>query len=385
MLQHWMLEPDSIYLNHGTVGATPRRVLRKQQELRDEMERHPSRFMLRELHGEHPMPWRSTTRLREASDQVASFVGARRDDLVLVANVTTGLNAVLQSVALAPGDEIVMTDLAYGAITLAAGAVCERNGATLRTVHIEYPVTDAGDVVEAIVGALSDRTRLVVIDHVTAGTALLLPVAEIAAACHGRGVPVLVDGAHVPGACALDVPSLGVDWYSANLHKWAHAPRSCGFLWAAPDRQAMLHYPVVSWGRNNGFHREFEHVATADPTSLLAAPEGIALLREWGFDACLAYMHDLAWDAAHILTDRWAVPFEIPRSMVGAMVTVPMPQSLGSTQDEASELRLSLLVDDRIEVQLQAWRGRLWTRVSAQVYNDRSDIERLAEAVARRC
>ena len=147
----------------------------------------------------------------------------------------------------------------------------------------------------------------------------------------------------------------------------------------------MLHYPVVSWGRNNGFHREFEHVATADPTSLLAAPEGIALLREWGFDACLAYMHDLAWDAAHILTDRWAVPFEIPRSMVGAMVTVPMPQSLGATQDEASELRLSLLVDDRIEVQLQAWRGRLWTRVSAQVYNDRSDIERLAEAVARRC
>jgi len=271
-----MLEPDSIYLNHGTVGATPRRVLRKQQELRDEMERHPSRFMLRELHGEHPMPWRSTTRLREASDQVASFVGARRDDLVLVANVTTGLNAVLQSVALAPGDEIVMTDLAYGAITLAAGAVCERNGATLRTVHIEYPVTDAGDVVEAIVAALFDRTRLVVIDHVTAGTALLLPVAEIAAACHERGVPVLVDGAHVPGACALAVPSLGVDWYSANLHKWAHAPRSCGFLWAAPDRQAMLHYPVVSWGRNNGFHREFEHVATADPTTSAGSDPSLA-------------------------------------------------------------------------------------------------------------
>jgi len=224
-----------------------------------------------------------------------------------------------------------------------------------------------------------------VIDHVTAGTALVLPVAEIAAACHARGVPVLVDGAHVPGANRLDVPSLGVDWYAANLHKWAHAPRSCGFLWAAPDRQAMLHYPVVSWGRNNGFHREFEHVATADPTSLLAAPEGLALLREWDFETCLTYMHGLAWEAAHTLTDRWGLTFEVPRSMVGAMVTVPMPQSLGSTADDASRVRLSLLMEDRIEVQVTAWRGRLWTRVSAQVYNDTGDIKRLAEAVARRC
>jgi isopenicillin-N epimerase len=384
MLEHWMLEPDSIYLNHGTVGATPRRVLRKQQELRDEMERHPSRFMLRELHGEHPMPWRTTTRLREASTKVAEFVGARADDLVLVPNVTTGLNAVLQSVPLKPGDEVVITDLAYGAISLAAAAVCERSGATLRTVSIAYPVTEPGDVVDAITNALSDRTRLVVVDHVTAGTALLLPVADVATACHARGVPVLVDGAHVPGANRLDVPSLGVDWYSANLHKWAHAPRSCGFLWAAPDRQAMLHSPVVSWGRNNGFHREFEHVATTDPTSLLAAPEGIALLHEWDFDKCLAYMHGLAWEAAHTLTERWRLRFEIPRSMVGAMVTVPMPQSLGSTADDASRVRLSLLVDDRIEVQVTAWRGRLWSRVSAQVYNDRSDMDRLAEAVARR-
>ena len=222
------------------------------------------------------------------------------------------------------------------------------------------------------------------VDHVTAGTALLLPVAEIAAACHARGVLVLVDGAHVPGANRLDVPSLGVDWYAANLHKWAHAPRSCGFLWAAPERQAMLHYPVVSWGRNNGFHREFEHVATADPTSLLAAPEGIALLRDWDFDACLGSMHGLAWDAAHTLANRWGLTFEIPRSMVGAMVTVPMPQSLGATPDDASRVRLSLLMDDRIEVQVTAWRGRLWTRVSAQVYNDHFDIERLADAVARR-
>jgi len=384
MLQHWLLDPECTYLNHGTVGATPRRVLQKQQALRDEMERHPSRFMLRELNGHQPMPWRAVSRLREASDQVAAFVGSRPDDLVFVPNVTTGLNAVLQSLPLGPGDEVVSTDLAYGAIALATRAVCDRTGATQRTVHLEYPMCSAADVVEPIVRALTPQTKLVVIDHITAQTALVLPVAAIAAECHARGVPVLVDGAHVPGSRPLDITSLGVDWYAANLHKWAHAPRGCGILWAAPGRQSIIHAPVVSWGRDKGYRDEFEHTATGDPTSYLAAPEGIAVLREWDFDACVEYMRSLAWEAAGILTERWRTTFEIPRDMVGTMVTVPLAQDAGATDAEATRLRLALLLEERIEVQLHAWRGRLWTRISAQIYNDRSDIARLADAVARR-
>jgi isopenicillin-N epimerase len=366
------------------VGATPRRVLQKQQALRDEMERQPSRFMLRELNGHQPMPWRTVSRLREASDQVAAFLGSRPDDLVFVPNVTTGLNAVLGSLPLGPGDDVVITDLAYGAVAIAAGAVCDRSGATLRTVHMAYPMCDAGDVVEQIVRALTPQAKLVVLDHVTAQTALVLPVAAVAAECHARGVPVCVDGAHVPGSRPLDISSLGVDWYSANLHKWAHAPRGCGILWAAPERQSVLHFPVVSWGHNKGFREDFEHTATADPTSYLAAPEGISLLREWDFEACVKYMHGLAWEAAGILTERWHTTFEIPCGMVGTMVTVPLPEDAGTTDADATRLRLALLLEDRIEVQLHAWRGRLWTRVSAQVYNDRRDIVRLADAVARR-
>jgi isopenicillin-N epimerase len=384
MLEHWLLDPECTYLNHGTVGAPPRRVLQKQQVLRDEMERQPSQFMLRELNGHQPMPWRTVSRLREAGDQVAAFLGSRSDDLVFVPNVTTGMNAVLGSLPLGPGDQVVITDLAYGAIALAARFACDRGGATLRTVDTAYPIRDAGDIVEPIVRALTPHTKLVVIDHVTAQTALVLPVAAIASECHAHGVPVLVDGAHVPGSRRLDIPSLGVDWYAANLHKWAHAPRGCGILWAAPGKQSLVRSPVVSWGHNKGFRDEFEHTATTDPTSYLAAPEGIAMLREWDFDACVEYMHGLARDAAELLTDRWRTTFEIPRDMVGAMVTVPLPHDAGTTDADAARLRLALLVEDRIEVQLHAWRGRLWTRVSAQVYNDRTDISRLAEAVARR-
>jgi isopenicillin-N epimerase len=384
MLEHWLLDDDCTYLNHGTVGATPRRVLGTQQRLRDEMERHPSRFMLRELNGHQPMPWRSVSRLREASDQIAAFVGSRPDDLVFVPNVTTGLNAVLMSLPLGRDDEVVITDLAYGAIALATAAACERSGSRLRTVRIEFPVRDEGDIVGPIAAALTSRTKLVVLDHVTAQTALVLPVAEVARECHARGIPILVDGAHAPGSRPLDIATLDVDWYAANLHKWAHAPRGCGILWSAPRWQSSLHFPVVSWGHGKGFRDEFEHTATGDPTSYLASPEGIALLHEWGFDACVSYMHELAWEGAALLSHCWRTRFEVPRAMVGTMATVPLPESAGSTEADAAKLRLALLVEERIEVQLHAWRGRLWTRVSAQIYNDQSDIRRLADAVARR-
>jgi isopenicillin-N epimerase len=381
MREHWLLDPNVTYLNHGTVGAPPRRVLQKQQVLRDEMERQPSRFVLRELNGEQPMPWRLESRYREAIEQIAPFLGARPDDLVFVPNVTTGLNAVLRSVSLGPTDEVLISDLAYGAIALAARTVARDRGATLRTVEMPFPLRDSGDVLDAFVRALTPRTKLVVVDHITAQTALVLPVAAIAAECRARGVPVLVDGAHAPGSIAVDIAAIGADWYAANLHKWAHAPRSCGILWSRSEHQATLHHPIVSWGSGRGFHAEFEHHATCDPTSYLAAPEGVALLRDWDYDAVLAYMHSLAVEAGRVLTDRWETTLDIPNDMRGAMITVPLPEDAGATTGDATRLRLSLLVDEGIEVQLHAWRGRLWARVSAQVYNDRSDIVRLADAV----
>ena len=384
MLHHWLLDPDQTYLNHGTVGVTPRRVLDKQQALRDEMERQPSRFVLRELSGEMPAPWREQSRLREAMDTVAPFLGSRPEDMVFVPNVTVGINAVLGSFPLAPGDEVLITDLAYGAVRTTARVMCERSGAILKTVAIEYPVRDAGDVIEAIVNAITGRTKLAIVDDVTASTALVLPVASIARECHARGVQVLVDGAHAPGSRRVDIASMDVDWYSANLHKWMLAPRGCGILWAAPDRQAMLHSPIVSWGRDRGFLHEFEHIPTLDPTSYLAAPEAIALLQEWDFDACVAYMHGLAWDAGLALTERWQTSLETPREMTGAMVTVPLPAGAGSTEDDATRLRLELLLEDRIEVALHAYGGRLWARVSTQIYNDTADIMWLGEAVERR-
>jgi len=383
MLAHWLLDPAITYLNHGTVGAPPRRVLEAQQRIRDEIERQPSRFLLRELSSTAVgMPRPSPPRMRAAAEEVASFLGARGEDLVFVDNATTGINAVLRSFDLREGDEVLITDQAYGAIKNAATFHAGARGARVCVVELPPPSRGPSAFPEAVLAAIGPRTRLAVMDHVTSESALVLPIADIVARCRERGVAVVVDGAHAPGAIDLDVPSIGADWYVGNLHKWAHAPRSSAFLWATKERQEGLHPPVISWGLEKGFTAEFDWVGTKDPTPYLAAPEGISFMRELGMEAMRAHNHGVAWEAARILSRRWNTPYELPEDMVGTMATVPLPDRLGSSSEDAARIRDALLFRDRIEVQLHAWKGRLWTRVSAQVYNDIADVERLAAAIS---
>ncbi len=385
LLPEFPLDPSIVYLNHGTVGVPPRRVLAAQQAIRDEIELQPSRFLLRELTAVRVgVPDGRRPRLRAAADEVAPFLGARGDDLVFVDNATTGANAVLRSFPLAPGDEIVATDYGYGAVTNAARFAARERGATLRVLEMPFPVRDAGVIVEGIVNALGPRTKLAVIDHVTAETALVLPIAEISARCRARGVRVLADGAHAPGAIPLDIPSLGVDWYTGNLHKWMWTPRSSAILWTDPALQPQLHPTVISWGLDQGMTAEFDLVGTRDPSPHLAAPAAIALMREYGVEAVQRWNHALAWTAAHALAARWRTGFETPESLIGTMATITLPESLGSAMEDAARLRDALLFEDRIEAQVGARGGRLRLRISAQVYNDASDFERLGDAVARR-
>jgi isopenicillin-N epimerase len=384
MLAQWTLAPVVTYLNLGTVGAVPRRVQVYQQRLREEMERAPSRFVLRDVVSMVGTPRAEPGLLRQAATAVAGFVGARGDDLVFVDNATSGAMAVLHSLALQPGDEIVVTDLGYGGITRVASHVARERRAELKTVAAPYPAFDPARLIDTVGAALGPRPRIVMIDHIAAESALIFPVAEIAARCRSKGVLLLIDGAHAPGQLDLDVPSIGADFYIANLHKWACAPRSCAFLWAAPPHQAMLHPPVVSWNLDKGFPAEFDWVGTRDDTPFLAAPEGIAFLREMDFPGVRAYGHALAWQAAQHLVERWGSPFLPKESWFASMVTVPLPDRAGSTPEEGARLRDALLFEDKIEVQVHAGHRRLWTRVCAQVYNDMSDVTRLADAVARR-
>jgi isopenicillin-N epimerase len=392
MLAHFPLEPGGVYLNHGTVGVTPLAVMRARAAILEDIERHPARVMIRELMRLGTLMRDSARasgvdgppRLRAAAERVAAFLGATGEGLAFVDNASSGVNAVLRSMALQPGDEIVLTDQSYGGVVRAATFIASERGATVSTLALPFPAADPLEMVRAVERALTSRTRLALLDHVTSETALVLPLAEMAAACRARGVPVLVDGAHAPGAIEVDIESLGVDWYAANLHKWAFAPRGCGVLWAAPGRRERLHPAVISWGvTNDDWLQEFDWTGTRDPSPWLAAPAGLDFMCDvLGVPAMREHNHRLAWQGARRLAARWGRPWTTPESMVGCMVTVPLPARLvPADATTAQRLRDALLFEHGIEVPVIARGDALWVRLSLQVYNDESDVERLAEAV----
>ena len=390
LLSHWYLDPGFTYLNHGTVGATPRVVLEAQQACQRHIESQPARFVIREnvrvLPDDAAAAGQPRPRLRVAADEVAAFFGARGEDLVFVDNASAGMNAVIRSLRLEPGDEILLLDQAYGAVAITAGFTARAAGASVVTVALPFPV--AGEdaparYAEAVERAITPRTRLAVLDHVASDTALRMPVAEMAARCRARGVPVLVDGAHAPGAIALDIPAIGADWYVGNLHKWAFAPRACAILWVAPGRREGLHPAVISWGLGNGLAQEFDWTGTRDPSACLTAPAALAFMREvLGVEAMRTWNHDLVWRMAHALAARWGQPFATPESMVGTMASVALPERLQALGPAAAPaLKDWLLHERRIEAQVLAIRDRLHLRLAAQVYNDEADFEHVAEAI----
>lgn len=387
-LDEFPLTRDSIYLNHGTVGVTPLAVMRERSTILDTIERHPARFLLRELMrlgaSTAATPVDGPLRLRSAAARVATFLGSAPEGLVFVDNATSGICAVLRSLAFNMGDEILVPDQAYGGVARATEFIARERGAGVKRFALPFPATSPDRMVAAVESAITPRTRLVLLDHVTSESALVLPLAEMAAVCRARGVAVLVDGAHAPGAIPLDIESLGVDWYAANLHKWAFAPRACGVLWAAPARRKGLHPTVISWGvSDDDWIAEFDWTGTRDPSCWLAAPAGLDFMEQrLGVDAMRTYNHDLAWSSAKRLATHWRTRFDTPESMIGCMAAIPLPERLGpSDPANAQRIRDALYFDHRIEIPVLAHSGALWARLSIQVYNEASDVDRLADAI----
>ena len=381
LLAEWMLDPQLSYLNHGTVGAPPRRVVEEYRRIQDSVERQPAQFQLRDLADTDGLGSPQRPHMRVAAEGVARHLGCSASNLVFVDNATAGVNAVLRSFPFVHGDEILVTDLGYGAVTNTARYVARENGCTVRTVDLPPYDSSPETYIELMTGAVGERTRIVIIDHITSQTALVMPIKEIIAACHAKGALVLVDAAHTPGAIHVDIESYGADWYTANLHKWAFAPRSCGVLWADPRHHSTLHPTVISWGLDNGIAAEFDLLGTRDPAPFLTAPFALDLVEEWGGARLRGHNHDLVMQAARMIVDVFGRPLTTDEGMIGPMVNVGLPRSFGTTKEEAVSLQRRLLEVHGIELPLFPDEDGLRMRISAQIYNDLSDIERLVAAL----
>jgi isopenicillin-N epimerase len=377
----WGLDPDVVFLNHGSFGACPRGVLAVQQRLRDELEREPVRFLSRELEG----------RLDAARAALAAFVGADPDDLAFVTNATTGVNTVLRSLPLSAGDELVTTDHTYNACRNALDLAAARSGARVVLARVPFPVATEDQVVESVLAAVTPRTRLALVDHVTSPTALVFPIGRMVADLQRRGVDTLVDGAHAPGMVPLDLRAIGAAYYSANCHKWLCAPKGAAFLHVRRDRQDDIRPLVVSHGANSPrtdrsrFRLEFDWTGTADPTAFLAVPEALRLLEgavPGGWPALMARNRDLALRAREILGDALGAAPASPVSMLGSLAAVPLPDAPRPPVGR-DPLQDTLFARHGIEVPVMPWPAppRRLLRVSAQLYNTPQHYERLATAL----
>ncbi len=382
----WHLDPALTHLNHGSFGACPGPVLEAQSLWRERIEADPTGFFRHEL-------WPTLDRAREA---LAGFVGAEVEDLAFVANATAGVNAVLRSLDLSPGDELLTTDHAYGSCRRALELVATRRGCQVVVAPVPFPLAGLDDVMGAVLERVTDRTRLALLDHVTSPTALVFPVERLIAALAERGVDTLVDGAHAPGMLDLDVAGLGAAWYVGNCHKWLCAPRGTAFLHARRDRQPGLWPLVLGEGRPPaagpvpGLHRAFDWPGTFDPSPWLAVPDAIRWVGSQlpgGWPAVRARNRALALDARTRLCAALEVPPPAPEAMLGSMAAVPLPPDLTLGCGEGAEtLRDHLRDRHGIVVPVIPWPtpdSRL-LRVSAHLYNRREDYERLIAALRSR-
>jgi isopenicillin-N epimerase len=389
--RHWTLDPAIAFLNHGSYGAAPRPVLAAQQKWRDRMEAEPVLFFSRDLE----------PALQAARGALGAFVGADADDLAFVPNATAGFNTVLRSLRFAPGDELLTTDHAYNAAKNAMQFVAERDGARVVIAPVAFPTDGRASVAEAMLAAVTPRTRLAVLDHITSATALIFPLQTLVAELTDRGVETLIDGAHAPGQVALDVPALGASYYTANLHKWVCAPKGSGFLWVRRDRQADIRPLAISHGANSPradrsrFQVEFDWTGTADQSAFLAVPDAIRFgdaLLPGGWAALRERNHALALAGRDLLCAALGVDPPAPDEMVGSMASVPMPLETRPGRVQGIDL-YGDPVHDHLEqlgmqVMITPWPqrpdGGPWqrlVRISSAAYNDLGQFERLAAAL----
>ncbi|MFF2852437.1 aminotransferase class V-fold PLP-dependent enzyme [Streptomyces sp. NPDC058001] len=369
----WSLLAAHRHLNHGSFGAVPLVAQREQHRLREEMERSPGTW----FPGLH-------TRVAAARTEIAAFLRVAADDLALVPNASGGASVVYANLPTRTRGEIVVTDHGYGAVTMGARRLARRWGGTVRTAHVPL---DAGEdeAYGAIAAQLTDATGLIVLDHITSATARWMPVERIGALARERGIPLLIDGAHVPGLAADPLAGVDCDAWVGNLHKFGCAPRGTSALVARGPLRDAFHPLIDSWGAEEPFPHRFDTQGTLDVTSYLAAPTSLAFIDgTWGWDTARTYMRDLADYAERLIADAFAEATGTDATVdvgmpVNALRLVRIPEGLGTTRADADALRDRVAAELGFEAAFTSFGGAGYFRLSTHVYNTPADFEDFVE------
>jgi len=369
----FLLNPNVVFLNHGSFGACPRPVFEAYQQWQLELERQPVEFLGR----------RFGVLMREAREALGPYLGAAPDDLVYIPNATTGVNIVARSLLLAPGDEVLSTDHEYGACERAWRFVCEKRGARYLRQPVPVPLESPEQVVEAVWSGVTPRTKVLYLSHITSPTALIFPIAELIRRARACGILTVIDGAHAPGQIPLALDALGADFYTGNAHKWMLAPKGAAFLYVRREVQPLLEPLVVSWGWQaerpgpSRFIDEQEYQGTRDIAAYLSVPAAIRFMAEHDWPTVSAECHAYLCETGKRLSALTGLPSLSPltEDWCAQMAAFPLPAC------DASALQHRLYTEYSVEVPIIEWRGRQYIRVSMQAYSTREDGAVLLQAL----
>lgn len=369
----WLWDPSIVFLNHGSFGSLPLAVAEAAERHRRFIEAQPIARLGRGV----------ADLLRAPKEALGTLLGAPPDRLGLIENATAGIAAVLRNMAWRPGDEVVTTGHVYGAVRQALFRERDLRGITIREVPVPLPVRSIDDVVGRVVSALTSRTRLVLVDHVTSPTALVLPVREIVRACREHGAAVMVDGAHAPGMLPLELDRLGADWYTGNLHKWVYAPKGCAFLYASAERAHETHPASISHHYGAGMELEFGWQGTRDVGAWMAITEAIDWMNAFGEGAVMNHNKHLAeWAHQRMVGSGFFEPISpMDGSMRGSMAACRLDARWRDRFTTVEALQAAILSTGAVEVPCMDLHGDWLLRVSAAPHNRPWQYERLIDTM----
>lgn len=369
----WLLDDDIIFLNHGSFGATPKVVLDVQRDWQERLESGPIRFFKRDF----------PAAIEPIRRRLAEFINSEPEDIVFVENATMGVNSVLRSLIteFGPNDELLTTSHVYGAVRKTLQYVADVTGATIVDVYIPFPIDDPKQVTDGILAGITDRTKFVLLDHITSSTGIVFPIEDIIPRLKERGISVMIDGAHAPGMLDIDLSSLGVDYYTGNCHKWLFAPKGAAFLWTRRELQPRIHPVVISQNYGVSYQEEFGWVGTRDLTALLSIGAGMDFLEKYGVKAVRDYNNTMLLEARDVVTNSLGVSYGAPISMLTSLCTVPLPGHPPGTMDYVNNLHDTIFDNSQIEVPALSVNGETVLRFSTQIYNEPSEYVRLAEVL----
>ncbi len=385
LAQNWTLDPEVVFLNHGSFGACPTPILEYQSELRARMEREPMRFFLTDL----------PALLEDALEQTGLFLGADTTGLTFVNNATTGVNTVLRSLSFQQGDKLLVTDHAYPACRNALDFVAARSGLEVVVAKVPFPTSGPDEVFDAVMAACVPGTKLALLDHITSPTGLLFPLERLVRELQNREIDVLVDGAHAPGMIELNLDDLGAAFYTGNFHKWLCTPKGAGFLHVRADRVDAIRPLTISHGASaptttaSRFRNEFDWTGTEDPTPWLSVPASIRYFRDLlpgGWKEMRKRNQSLRLEARKEILQTTGLEPPCPEEMLRNLASFILPDDpLTEPKDPLglNPLRIRLLNDYQVQVPVFAWpreSGRI-LRISVQLYNHLEQYRHLATAL----